>query len=64
MILASSNRRKTLETPENTGFSGSVVADWLQKCVSIYYQNNLNMYVENAAEKSAAFVTYLCLYEK
>ena len=22
-----------LEMPENTGFTGSVVADWLQKCV-------------------------------
>jgi len=33
MILASSSRRKTLEMPENTGFLGSVVADWLQKHV-------------------------------
>ena len=29
----SSNRRKTLGMPENTGFLGNVVADWLQKCV-------------------------------
>ena len=27
------NRRKTLGMPENTEVSGSVVADWLQKCV-------------------------------
>ena len=25
--------RKTLGVPENTGFLGSVVANWLQKCV-------------------------------
>ena len=27
------NRRKTLKMPENTGFTGNVVANWLQKCV-------------------------------
>ena len=27
------SRRKTLRMPENTGFLGDVVADWLQKCV-------------------------------
>ena len=47
--------RKTLGMPENTGFLGSVVANWLQKCVI----NLLSEWVEyvdrNAAEKSAAF---------
>ena len=31
--LPSLSRRKTLGTPENTGFQGSVVANWLQKDV-------------------------------
>ena len=30
---ASLNRRKTLRKTENTGFLGSAVANWLQKCV-------------------------------
>jgi len=42
--------------PENTGFLGNVVADWLQKVLSICYQNDLNMDLRNAAEESAAFV--------
>ena len=46
--------------PENTGFLGSVVANWLQigckNVLSICYQNDLNMYFRNAAEESAAFV--------
>ena len=29
------NRRKTLETPENTEFLGGVVADWLQNNVAM-----------------------------
>lgn len=28
------SNRKTLRMPENTGFLGSMVADWLQKCVT------------------------------
>ena len=28
------NRRKTLGMPENTGFTGSVVADWLHNIVA------------------------------
>lgn len=35
-----------------------------KKVLSICYQNDLNMYEVNAAEESAAFVVYLCLYEK
>lgn len=31
--LGSSSREKTLGMPENTGFAGSVVANWLQKSV-------------------------------
>lgn len=34
VLSLSMNRRKTLGTPENTGFLGSVVADWLQKSVA------------------------------
>ena len=49
------NRRKTLVMPENTEVFGSVVADWLQNVLSICYQNDLNMYLRNAAEESAAF---------
>ena len=45
--------------PENTEFLGNVVADWLQKVLSICYQNDLNMYFRNAAEESAAFVVSL-----
>ncbi len=56
MILPSSSRRKTLETPENTEFLGGVVADWLQKCVASLLPNDLNMFIGNAAEESAAFV--------
>lgn len=33
MDLPSLSREKTLGMPENTGFTGSVVANWLQKCV-------------------------------
>ena len=45
--------------PENTGFLGGVVADWLQKVLSICYQNDLNMDLRNAAEESAAFFSIL-----
>jgi len=31
--LPSLNREKTLRMTENTGFTGSVVANWLQKSV-------------------------------
>ncbi len=41
--------------PENTGFLGGVVADWLQKVLSICYQNDLNICNVNAADFSAAF---------
>ena len=41
--------------PENTEVFGSVVADWLQNVLSICYQDDLNMYLRNAAEESAAF---------
>lgn len=32
-LFASLNREKTLRMTENTGFTGSVVANWLQKSV-------------------------------
>ena len=48
--------RKMLKMPENTGFLGNVVADWLQNLYSICTQSNLNMNFRNAAEESAAFL--------
>ena len=48
-----------LEMPENTGFTGNVVADWLQKCVINLLSDNLNMYDMGAAEKSAASAVLL-----
>ena len=56
MILASLSRRKTLGMPENTGFTGSVVADWLQKCVINLLSEWFEYVDRNAAEESAAFV--------
>ena len=41
--------------PENTGFTGSVVADWLHNIVAKMLPDELNMDFRNAAEESAAF---------
>ena len=50
--------------PENTGFLGGLVADWLQKSVINLLSECFEYVDRNAAEESAAFVAYLCLYEK
>ena len=46
-----------MEMPENIGFTGSVVANWLQNIVASLLPNDLNMDYGNAAEESAAFLT-------
>jgi len=46
------SRRKTQKMPENTEFLGGVVE-------KMCYQNDLNMYIGNVAEKSAAFFSSL-----
>ena len=41
--------------PENTGFWEAWLQIGCKKALPIYCRNNLNMYIKNAAEESAAF---------
>ena len=50
------SRRKTHGMPENTGFWEAWLQIGCKNVLSICYQNDLNMYIGNAAEESAAFL--------